>query len=445
MTISSEITRLQWAKSDIKTAIENKWVTVPSNITIDEYAPYIDKIWWGDVYKGEYIEFKAYADASWYLRIPIWWYNNTTGSRDCAYSWKISVDWGAETTYSWTGGNGNSITLGWYTANSLHTVKIVPTTESYWWARAYWWENTGWRARITKIIYDSSYMWYAVSATDTGNHFRNSQYRWCTNLVNAPAEYMPDTVTTIWTYFRSWQYNSCSALMVAADEVMPDSVTSIWNGFRQSQYAYGNVSIGGKECLSNNITSIPNNFRDSQYSWAALIEAPIEVMWDKVTSIWNWFRQNQYNSCRFLQKPNEYIPSSVTTIWQGFRFWQYFWCFSLTASAMECLPSSVTSVWASFRGSQYGRCPNLVCVSWWQDREITVWSSYRSLQFAKQRTTNVNVHVIWNPCNIDSDSNVFDNTSFYVYADSSSNATAIKNSTHSPRNYISDSNIYSLG
>ena len=44
MTIASEITRLQWAKSDIKTSIENKGVAVPSSTKLDDYAPYIDQI-----------------------------------------------------------------------------------------------------------------------------------------------------------------------------------------------------------------------------------------------------------------------------------------------------------------------------------------------------------------------------------------------------------------
>ena len=50
MTIASEITRLQWAKADIKTAIEWKWVTVPSSAKLDSYDDYIDQIqswgWW---------------------------------------------------------------------------------------------------------------------------------------------------------------------------------------------------------------------------------------------------------------------------------------------------------------------------------------------------------------------------------------------------------------
>ena len=44
MSIANEITRLQTAKSDIKTSIENKGVTIPSNEKIDNYSDYIDEI-----------------------------------------------------------------------------------------------------------------------------------------------------------------------------------------------------------------------------------------------------------------------------------------------------------------------------------------------------------------------------------------------------------------
>lgn len=44
MSIASEITRLQTAKADIKAAIENKGVTVPSAATLDEFSDYIDEI-----------------------------------------------------------------------------------------------------------------------------------------------------------------------------------------------------------------------------------------------------------------------------------------------------------------------------------------------------------------------------------------------------------------
>ena len=44
MSISNEITRLQTAKSDLKSAIENKGVTVPSTTKLDGYASLVDDI-----------------------------------------------------------------------------------------------------------------------------------------------------------------------------------------------------------------------------------------------------------------------------------------------------------------------------------------------------------------------------------------------------------------
>ena len=44
MTIASEITRLQTAKSNIEAAIESKWVTVPDSAKLDTYNTYINQI-----------------------------------------------------------------------------------------------------------------------------------------------------------------------------------------------------------------------------------------------------------------------------------------------------------------------------------------------------------------------------------------------------------------
>ncbi len=44
MSIQSEITRLQNAKTALKTAIENKGVTVPINTKLDGYANLVDSI-----------------------------------------------------------------------------------------------------------------------------------------------------------------------------------------------------------------------------------------------------------------------------------------------------------------------------------------------------------------------------------------------------------------
>lgn len=44
MSIASEISRLQTAKADLKTAIEGKGVTVPNSTKLDGYADLVDSI-----------------------------------------------------------------------------------------------------------------------------------------------------------------------------------------------------------------------------------------------------------------------------------------------------------------------------------------------------------------------------------------------------------------
>lgn len=56
MSIASEITRLQTAKADLKTAIEGKGVTVPSSATLDDYADLVDDIQTGGGGGGYFAE-----------------------------------------------------------------------------------------------------------------------------------------------------------------------------------------------------------------------------------------------------------------------------------------------------------------------------------------------------------------------------------------------------
>ena len=72
MTIASEITRLQWAKADIKTSIENKGVSVPSNAKIDTYNTYIDQITTGGITST--MPIRCYLEYYWnkWLRAAMW-------------------------------------------------------------------------------------------------------------------------------------------------------------------------------------------------------------------------------------------------------------------------------------------------------------------------------------------------------------------------------------
>ena len=191
------------------------------NIYIGEYKP---------IYKWEYIEYRMNANEDGDLFVPTWWYS-ISWVWNCPYSWKISIDGWTEATYSWTWST-NPIYFDWYTAWTSHTIKIVPTTEDYQRARAFWWSSNG-NSYLTEIVYDSSYMWYAVSAIDTWNRFRYRQYSWCTSLINSAEEYFPDTVTTVWENFMGRQYYWCTSLT----EIRWWYDLSLWNSsYREDQY-----------------------------------------------------------------------------------------------------------------------------------------------------------------------------------------------------------------
>lgn len=59
MSVQSEITRLQNAKTALKTAIENKGVTVPSSTKLDGYATLVDNISGGGNSSDEWLYFNA--------------------------------------------------------------------------------------------------------------------------------------------------------------------------------------------------------------------------------------------------------------------------------------------------------------------------------------------------------------------------------------------------
>lgn len=59
MSIANEISRLQTAKADLKTAIEGKGVTVAANATLDAYADLVDAIETGGGGGSEYEDFSG--------------------------------------------------------------------------------------------------------------------------------------------------------------------------------------------------------------------------------------------------------------------------------------------------------------------------------------------------------------------------------------------------
>lgn len=252
-----------------------------------------DNLVWGADF-WEKIIYKMNADSSWNLYIPTAWYS-TSWSQNASYSWKVSIDWWPSSTYSWTSSYWGSITITWYTAWTNHTITIRPTSETYWWARAYCWYNTAWKSYLTDIVYDSSYIWYADSDTNTWICFRYFQYSWCSTITSCPDEVLPDTVTVIGEKFRWYQYYWCTSLLFAPIELLNDNTTSIWRYFRAEQYNYcsalnevkwwKDLSIGG------------TYYRQNQFSIATTPKV-VTVLSD----VW-------YSSYNDLSLPNAYTTT----------------------------------------------------------------------------------------------------------------------------------------
>lgn len=224
-------------------------------------------MWRERVPPTESIIYKMNVDSSGNLYVPTWW-RNASGSFASPYNWKVSVDYWEEETYSWTWSLWSKITLSWYTAWTNHTIIILPTTEDYQWARAFSFEgNSTIAPLLTEIVHDETYMWYAISSTSVWDSFRYAQYNWCTSLVSAPNEYLPDTLTYIWSSFRQSQYSWCTSLIAAPEEVFPDAVTTAYTSFRAAQYRNCTALTEIKWWKDKTVTTHWSNYRSNQFNW----------------------------------------------------------------------------------------------------------------------------------------------------------------------------------
>ena len=315
MTVGDALTLLNSNANTFHYILDNEWNLlcdyISDNLQVsfwwDYYIKYNNWTWEQWTFDTESIVLCVLANEEWNLLIWTWWsYNN--------YSWKISIDWWTETIYTWTWDtNGSLQVASWLVAWSEHIITIKPTTEAYGWAKAFSYatswtvSSTDRSAYLKYIIYDMTYMWFADSATNTWNKFRDSEYRNCRNLLNTTKEYIPNTTTTIWAYFRSSQYDDCRAIKNTPEEVIPNSITTIWNYFRDEQY----------------------------YNCKSLTSTADEVMSTWITTIWIHFRSNQYYGCELLTSTaDEVMPTWITTIWTHFRYEQYESCKALTSARL---------------------------------------------------------------------------------------------------------------
>jgi len=210
----------------------------------------------------EYIELKIAVwdryQYNWYIAIWIAWENAVRGGVWVAYDRYISIDWGTETRFTWVSRSSWGLLLAQWTPWEIHTVRIRPATVDYWWARAFGNGSGNCGKYIKEIIHDNTYMWFAVSATETWDYFRYAQYDGA-EITSAPAEVMPNTVTKIWNMFRADQYRGCVYLQDAPEEVMSYNLwynSDLGSNYRIYQY---------QNCSSLRTASLLATYKDNWY------------------------------------------------------------------------------------------------------------------------------------------------------------------------------------
>ena len=192
MSISTQIQRIQQAKTNIKAAISDKGVTVPDNATIDTYPTYVSQISSGSGSgDGNFIDMIERDITS--VIIP----DGTTkigdnAFRSCASLVEVIIP-----------DSVKSIGLcAFYECFSLVEVIIpdgVTTIDTYTFYKCYALTN--------------------VTIPDTVKTLGNGAFQNCSSLKNVT---IPDGVTSI----NMWTFDSCTSL---TSITIPESVTSIQN------------------------------------------------------------------------------------------------------------------------------------------------------------------------------------------------------------------------
>lgn len=226
MTIASEITRLQNAKSSIRTAIQSKWVSVPTSAKLDSYYTYINQIkssaW---CVSASCLELWR-ADCSNYERC--WW------SSSWVILWMAKPNWWAFAVEKWniytSSSTWNNITTWDYspwvwTSITPHYTMQSDNYNWIWWdayrcdnwrefyIRAYdYWRCTC--SYCNYIVRDCSYDLYHI---DTSVPCLSKVWRWDCHLRCCKAT---------WHWEETENTDSCRAFLSSAFPISIDSVQS---------------------------------------------------------------------------------------------------------------------------------------------------------------------------------------------------------------------------
>lgn len=238
MSIATEISRLQGAKADIKTAIEGKGVSVPSSALLDSYPDYIDAIQQGGgehTYTG-HVDTAGLTALGWdaddiqWLQDHVWW-----DAEDDAY-WAV-------TEANLAFGPNGATPLTWANRASIKTnpdvryfPKLMPTVFSYALNEYYF------------LVAIPTHGWTTPSGTQSMTYMFSN----CINLrsVGDLGALNVSNVTNM-----SYTFANCSNLITVGDlsTWRPGNVTNFSNMFSRcsSLVSIGDISAWGMSSATN--------------------------------------------------------------------------------------------------------------------------------------------------------------------------------------------------
>ena len=283
MSIASEITRLQTAKADIKTAIEAKGVTVPSSAKLDDYDTYVSQISGGG---GTDDSFKKLLSRT-ITASDINWSNvSKIGSYGFSYCYNLTSITIPNTLVT---ASGNPIDSYAFSRCTSLTSITFPNTYIDGWGDPITITHLSvgvceYCSSLTSVTFPSGLTTIGNNAfahafaantsltiPNTVTNIENYAFQYC-NLTSIT---LPTSLTTI----GSSVFNGCSKL---TSLVIPDSVTSIGSSACQTCQNLTTITIG------SGISSIPSWFVSSCTSLSTINYTGTKAQWNALTKGTSW-------------------------------------------------------------------------------------------------------------------------------------------------------------
>ena len=252
MSIANEITRLQGAKADIKTAIEAKGVTVPSSATLDDFDTYIGQISGGGGSTG----FPAWMkDGDTHIWLDI--QKTEQLEQNLRLILTGTVDWGDGNTESVSASSATTLTHT-YSAVGKYRIDLKPSSGTFKIGSGSSYNIMGENASSQSVRGAAAYQIEIGSSRIT--ELTNYALSYLKGLIRL---YIPDEITTIGSNeFR----NDCSLRIIEFEDA--SKVTSN-NSDNQFYYCYS---------LQSNPPALPTSrtaFTGTYYYCQLITEATI--------------------------------------------------------------------------------------------------------------------------------------------------------------------------